>query len=252
MNIFLDIETIPDQRPGALDAFLADARENFRAPSTLTKEQAAKDLGMTDASEIKFTPKDAMISKWEAEFSSTKAVEVAEQAWRKTSFDGGAGCIAVASIAIDDDPPIRFFSDSWQSNEQLILMDLFETLSQSYDPSVMTRPCFIGHNHIAFDLPFIWKRAIILGIRPPSFLPRSPRPWDSDIVFDTMTQWAGTGNRISMDALCSALGIPGKDGMDGSQVWDYVRDGKIAEVAEYCAADVERTRAIYKRLTFQA
>lgn len=252
MNIVIDIETIPDQRQGALEAFITDARENFRAPSTLTKDQAAKDLGLNDASEIKFTSKDAMLARWEAEFAATRAVEVAELAWRKTSFDGGAGRIAVASIAIDDDPPINFFSDSWQASERNILLDMFETLAQSYDPSAMTRPCFIGHNHVTFDLPFIWKRAIILGIKPPAFLPRNPRPWDNDIVFDTMTQWAGAGNRISMDALCSALGIPGKGGMDGLMVWDYVRSGRIEEVAEYCAGDVERTRAIYKRLTFQA
>ena len=47
-----------------------------------------------------------------------------------------------------------------------------------------------------------------------------------------------------------ALGIPGKDGMDGSMVCDAFLQGRIAEIAEYCKGDVERTRQIYKRMTF--
>ena len=45
MIITLDIETTPDMRPGKRDAYIQASRENFRAPSTLTKEQAAADLG---------------------------------------------------------------------------------------------------------------------------------------------------------------------------------------------------------------
>src|SRR5574337_886391 len=115
----------------------------------------------------------------------------------------------------------------------------------------MHRPCIVGHNHAGFDLRFIWQRAVILGVKPPIWWPHNARPWDTDVVFDTMVQWAGTGNRISMDNLCAALGLPGKsEGMDGSMVWDAVKDGRISEVADYCKGDVERTRAIYKRMTF--
>jgi len=33
-------------------------------------------------------------------------------------------------------------------------------------------------------------------------------------------------------------------------VWDFVADGRIAEVAEYCKGDVERVRAVFRRLIF--
>ena len=67
-----------------------------------------------------------------------------------------------------------------------------------------------------------------------------------------MTEFAGYNNRISMNDLCLALGIDGKgDDIDGSKVWDFVQQGKIAEVAEYNKADVVRTRAIYNRMTFK-
>lgn len=245
MNIIIDIETIPDQRPGALDAFIADARENFRAPSTLTKEQAAADLGLTDPGEIKFTSKDAMLAKWCEQFREEKAEEVAEANWRKTSFDGSAGqvvCIAVAN----DGMPVASIEGM---NETELLRDFFCWLTDIHD--IRNRPRFVGHNIAAFDLRFLWQRAVILGVQPPIWLPNNPRPWDDSVIFDTMTQWAGTGNRISLDKLCKALGIQGKtEGIDGSLVWDYVRDGRLDEVAAYCRNDVEITREAFRRLTF--
>ncbi len=89
----------------------------------------------------------------------------------------------------------------------------------------------------------------MLGIKPPSIIPFHARPWD-DAVFDTMTKWAGAKGSIKLDDLCKALGIAGKDGMDGSMVWDEVREGRIAKVATYCGNDVRMTRAAHRRMTF--
>lgn len=245
MQIYLDIETVPDQRPGALDAFLADARENFRAPSTLTKEQAAQDLGITDASEIKFTSKDAMLAKWCERFRDEKAEEVAEQNWRKTSFDGGAGQVVCIGFAVDGYESCTYHG----MDERVILQDFFCWLTDIFNS--IDRPCIVGHNVAQFDLRFLWQRAMVLGIRPPLWLPRNPKPWDDTIVFDTMTQWVGNGNRISLDNLCKALGVAGKtEGIDGSMVWPMVQDGRLDEVAAYCRNDVEITRECYRRMTF--
>jgi predicted PolB exonuclease-like 3'-5' exonuclease len=43
------------------------------------------------------------------------------------------------------------------------------------------------------------------------------------------------------------LGLPGKLGMDGSQVWDYFLDGKIDAIRNYCETDVLNTYLIYLR-----
>ena len=39
LKIYLDIETIPDQRPSAYEATLEATKAHFKAPSDLTKEQ---------------------------------------------------------------------------------------------------------------------------------------------------------------------------------------------------------------------
>jgi predicted PolB exonuclease-like 3'-5' exonuclease len=54
----------------------------------------------------------------------------------------------------------------------------------------------------------------------------------------------------SMDRLCRLLGIPGKGDISGADVWPMVQSGRIQEVAKYCRDDVERTRAMHKRMTF--
>jgi predicted PolB exonuclease-like 3'-5' exonuclease len=171
----------------------------------------------------------------------------------KTSFDGGLGHIAVIGVAIDNEPPIAFFVDSTEphKHEAKVLSDFFAFLAERYDPSRQIRPRFIGHNIVNFDLRFMFQRAVVLGIKPPPFIPFNVKPWD-DTIYDTMTAWAGFKGSVKLDTLAKALGLPGKQGVDGSQVWSMVAAGRIKEVADYCAnTDVAQTRDVYRRLTFQ-
>jgi DNA polymerase elongation subunit (family B) len=253
-HVFIDLETIPSQDPAILDAIRKAVAGNFKAPSTLTKEQAAADLGMTDPGEIKFTSKDSMIAKWVARFRDEKAEDVAQEEYRKTCFDGGKGHIAVIGLAFDDARPISGYVEDRDgvfdiSLERAVIDLAFERISEHYNPAKDMRPVFVGHNVTGFDLRFLFQRAVVLGIKPPACIPFGARPWDAH-VFDTMTAWAGHGNRISLDSLCAALGIEGKGSIDGSQVWPMIQEGRIAEVAEYCRHDVEITRNAFYRLSF--
>lgn len=245
LPITVDIETLPDMRPGAKDAFIAAAAESFKAPSTLTKEQAAIELGLTDKDAIKFTSKDKMIADWTERFRAERAPAQAEEDWRKTSFDASKGQILMIGAASHEGEPIVFYNES----EYLTLVDFFNWLSDEWKRNNLSLPTFIGHNIVGFDLRFILQRAIILEVEPPMFFPRNPRPWDAQ-VFDTMTEWAGVGNRIKLDDLCKILGIEGKGGVDGSMVYDMYMDGKVGELMQYCASDVEITRAAWRRISF--
>jgi hypothetical protein len=100
------------------------------------------------------------------------------------------------------------------------------------------------------------QRHIVNGIRPHIVIGRAAqaKPWEGDKVFDTMVQWTGSASvRISLDKLCKALSIPTpKDGgITGATVWDAVQEGRIAEVAAYCAGDVLATREAWRRMTYQ-
>ena len=228
MHIFLDIESIPSQS----EAVRAEIEAGISAPASYKKPET--------------------IAAWERD----EKPAAIEEAWRKTALSGDRGEIVCIAWAFDDGP-ISSRSRALNGSERFVIRDFFYELREAVY-SEQGRPqsvTFVGHNVKDFDLRFLFQRSVIHGIRPPVHLPHDAR-YNGDRVFDTMTAWAGWGQRISLARLCTALGLPMKgdeigEEIDGSMVWDFVKAGRIDEVAAYCRADVERVRAVYKRLTFQ-
>lgn len=221
MIITLDIETCPAQDPKVREEIAA----TIKPPANYTKPET--------------------IAKWMEE---NKEAET-ETAWRKTSFDGAYGHICVIGVALDDAAPVAIYSENWHQDEASCLRNLFMTVDAWCAASPNVRPVFVGHNLVEFDFRFIFQRAVVLGVKPSRHLPLHAKPWD-DSVFDTMTRWSGLKVGGSLNKITKALGLEGKGDIDGSKVWDYVRDGRIAEVAEYCKRDIELTRSLYRRMTF--
>lgn len=211
-KLTIDLETIPCQWPNAME----EVKRTLKAPANYSKPET--------------------IDKW--------IEENAEKAYLKTSFDGGLGQIVVIGYAIDDEPAQTFqVSDLSLGSEKKLLEDFYSLYADVGPGSLI-----IGHNHIGFDLPFLLKRSIIQSVTPTNFFPRNPK-WNGNEIYDTMIGWSGK-DLVSMNTLCKLLGIEGKGDIDGSMVWPMVQEGRISEVAEYCKCDVERTREIFKRLTF--
>jgi len=157
----------------------------------------------------------------------------------KTSFDGGRGHICTVAWA-KNDSKIEVRHAKTVADERFILQDFFGDLDAYHSETL------VGHNIAGFDIGFLRKRAICLGVNFPKGIPRDPKPWDRSIQ-DTMGMWAGGTNRISMDELCKVLGIEGKTGFDGSMVAAAWAAGEHEKIADYCKDDVWRTREIHKR-----
>lgn len=244
-TITIDIETLPDLTPGAREKYIEAAKENIKVPSGATKETLAADLGITDKDEIKFTPRASLDVRWIAEVGPTQAEPIGDAEWRKTSFSGSHGRLLMIGLAIDDDPVFVLDGD-----ETEILTDFRSILADVHKKANMGLPYFVGHNLIDFDLPFIFQRSVVLGIAPHITFPVAPSRY-SDRVYDTMSKWAGFGNRVKLDALAQALGVGSKGGIDGSQVYDYFAAGRIDELIDYCKNDVTIIRNVYRRMTFQ-
>jgi 3'-5' exonuclease len=212
--VYFDIETIPDQRDGALER----ARENVKHPANLKKPDS--------------------IDLWYAENRESAAHDV----WAKTSFDPGAGHVCTIGWAINDGD-VRVEHAEGVTEERDIIAAFFDALPLS--GSVL-----VGHNIVGFDIPFLLKRAVVLGIDlpPSSTFPRDPKPWAPG-VFDTMNAWAGSGrgDMISMNRLCGIFGIVGKAGFDGSMVAEAWTSGQHLTIAQYCDDDVRRTRALHQK-----
>jgi predicted PolB exonuclease-like 3'-5' exonuclease len=70
---------------------------------------------------------------------------------------------------------------------------------------------------------------------------------DAVDLCDVLSSFA-PGAKASLHELCRVMGLPGKpDGMHGSEVEQYHRDGRIDEIADYCESDVVNTYRLWRR-----
>lgn len=222
-----DIETLP-----TTDAeVIASLAETVKAPGTLKKPES--------------------IAAWMEENRESAAAELVA----KTSFDGLYGSIACICYQFDDGEV--FSVDCNTSGDENTMLEhfyshVFDMVCTEYHGGIASHNLTVcGHNIAGFDLPFLKHRSIILGVKPPVALLKAmnAKPWDTCIA-DTMLMWSSDSQkRASMDKLCKAFGLEGKGDFDGSMVaetWPVDHQ----KVIDYCKDDVRRTRAMYKRMTF--
>ena len=132
-------------------------------------------------------------------------------------------------------------------------------IQRFYDGIEKYSPQLVSWNGGGFDLPVLHYRGMIHGVR-------APRYWDmgdDDRDFrynnyisryhmrhcDLMDLLALYQPRACapLDEMAQLLGFPGKLGMDGSQVWKAYREGRIAEIRNYCETDVVNTYLVFLR-----
>jgi hypothetical protein len=117
------------------------------------------------------------------------------------------------------------------------------------------RDVIVAHN-AEFDISFLHKRSVIQGVKPSVRLD-VPR-YRSSHVFCTMKAWDlfcwRPGLKLSELAEVLRLNQRKLDGLDGSQVEEMYREGSTEshqQIADYCMRDVEMTREIYYRMSFE-
>lgn len=216
-DIVLDIETLPTDRADVIDMLAA----SIKPPATYKKPDS--------------------IAAWMEE---NKAAEL-DALHRKTALDGAFGRVCCVGFAVDDEP-----ADTFHKGPEVNILCGLSTFLNSQQGDKYTT-LFIGHNIAGFDLRFLVQRYIVNRLPIPHLLKHAAnaKPWESEKVFDTMCQWAGVGNRISLDKLCMALSVPtSKGGITGATVYDEWLKGNIEGIAEYCKRDVDATREVSMRM----
>jgi len=123
MNLFVDIETIPDQRQGAVEAAVA----LVKAPANYK-----------DADKI-----------------SAYKLEQAQEAYAKTALDGGRGQIVSIACAIDDMEPVVFPGSDERANLSSFIRYVDKAVNQEGE---CLNYCLIGHNLLGFDLFRVRRR----------------------------------------------------------------------------------------------
>ena len=120
-------------------------------------------------------------------------------------------------------------------------------------------PDLVSWNGAGFDLPVLHYRSLLHGItaarywetgdgdasfRYSNYLSRFH--WRHMDLMDILSGFQGRGRASLHDVAC-LLGLPGKLGMHGSQVWEVFLAGGIKRIRDYCETDVLNTYLIYLR-----
>lgn len=130
--------------------------------------------------------------------------------------------------------------------------DEMELLSNFWSDLAQIRPTrFVTFNGKSFDFPFINIRSAILGVPIPRDLLLDTRRFSTDRHFDVREVLTNFDRykKGTLEYFCQVFGVASpKDGMDGSQVEAYFKQGRLDEIARYCLDDCRATGELYLRL----
>lgn len=128
------------------------------------------------------------------------------------------------------------------------LLEQFWKLLQKYPTAHLVT--FNGRN---FDAPFLMLRSALYRIRPSRNLMEGTRyryGGHTDLLDELCfynPQTLGATKRYNFDFYARAFGIesPKAQGIDGSCIEQYYRDGRLREIAAYCLRDVAATWELF-------
>lgn len=152
------------------------------------------------------------------------------------------GKIVVIGLQHNNEKPYAFYGE-----------DEADLLRNFWDDIKNYTGTFVHFNGLRFDVPFILNRSASHKIIPTnkSFLMK--RRFSYFPHFDcyaAITDW-GNQRAITLKTACEFLGVqsPKEGEVVAKDVYQFVKDGKILEVAEYCARDVVATKKVYDVLS---
>ncbi|MCW5808298.1 MAG: ribonuclease H-like domain-containing protein [Deltaproteobacteria bacterium] len=119
------------------------------------------------------------------------------------------------------------------------------------DAVMADRPILVTYNGRGFDLPVLALRSLCHAM-PMAwyFRDRNVRYRYSDEGHLDLCDWLadhGAARAGRLDSLARLIGLPGKLGIDGSQVEPLWLEGKTSAVEDYCLSDVAQTAFLLLR-----
>jgi len=134
-----------------------------------------------------------------------------------------------------------------------------ELVQRFYDGIEKYSPDLVSWNGSGFDLPVLTYRALLHGVQAARFWETGEEDpafrynnylsryhWRHTDLTDVLSSFQGRG-RASLSNMATLLGLPGKLGFDGSQVWEAFQAGNLVGIRRYCETDVLNTWLIWLR-----
>jgi 3'-5' exonuclease len=134
-----------------------------------------------------------------------------------------------------------------------------ELIERFFDGIERFAPDLVSWNGSGFDLPVLTYRALLAGVQAPRYWETGDADqsfrynnylnryhWRHLDLMDVLSGFQARG-RVSLANAACLLGLPGKLGFSGAQVWDAYREGNLLGIRHYCETDVLNTYLVYLR-----
>jgi len=159
--------------------------------------------------------------------------------------------VVVISCAMRERDTFRVWSLGGESEGELI--------QRFYDGIDKYTPQLVSWNGGGFDLPVMHYRGLIHGVKARRYWDMGDDDrdfkWNNYIsryhprhcdLMDLLALYQPRANAPLSD-LAQLMGLPGKLGMTGAEVWGAYQDGRLQEIRSYCETDVVNTYLVHLR-----
>jgi 3'-5' exonuclease len=187
-------------------------------------------------------------SNWKDPEKIAKYKDEAEAAWReKLALSPLTGRVVALGLLDTEEPGGRVhvygIGDGIANTEETVLQMFWAWFRDRRAVPI------VGFNIFGFDLPFLYRRSLLLGVPVPHYAINPSGYWYESFV-DLMRVWA-CGDRglfVKLDTLCQAFGVQGKlegvSGKDFAGLWE----SDPVKAIEYLTADVHATKALAEKM----
>lgn len=259
-NLYFDLETVPDE--SRLEVFGLDPLPEM-PPVTPNEELPSLEdflkLGLSELDKLLATlnPPDTWLAAVEcAERAQTKprkgffdsitthckrieGITEAATARKKLLSVTPEYCRIVAlGYAVGDDPACGFVVGPQPNGGEFTertLLEHFWSLVSKVSP-------IVGFNVLGFDLPVIYVRSALLGVKPTKLI--DMKPWGGEVVDLMKVRYPASASK-GLKELARLYGIEvPAEGVDGSMVGDLIQTDP-QKVCEYVKSDIEVTRSLH-------
>ena len=156
--------------------------------------------------------------------------------------------LASGGPADADDTDFEEGDCKYEALSEKKMLEKFWQIALKYDT-------FVTFNGRGFDVPFLWTRSAVHGIKPSknllanrylNYMPRDAKHVD---LLDQLSFYGAIRRKGSLHLWTRAFGIesPKAQGVTGDDVRRLFKEGKYKEIAKYNARDLFATLELYKR-----
>jgi len=253
-TLVFDIETgaEPDDVLEGLFSFDESTVKNYRLLTTDFEPSEVKLGNMKDPAKIDAKIETARLKFMTDKAAVTETIETARsEAWQTFRDRAALSPLTGRVLAIgwwNLDTSNTFVAHVDGETEHLTENVLIENFLSMADAVLSDGGSLVGHNIIGFDLPFLLRRGLKYGIRPPKTITNALAQYRPTNLIDTMREWQ-FGNRyegfVKLDQLAAFFGTQRKtgDGADFHKKFFGTFDER-QEALAYCRNDVVMTAEI--------